>query len=160
NQHYGSNFTVVRDPSAMVDNWPLWSQAARAYYLLAAQNPQLSAAEGPNQVRADSIFKNGVLVRDHASQLNTPAATGLKHINPLFTGLFRDYLTKLGSFVSAAQNWARDSQVMNPQRQFDLWGDINQPVDVNALGTLQQSVPDCNGGSNVVPPSFVDGKNL
>ncbi|SDZ36120.1 hypothetical protein SAMN05421504_113148 [Amycolatopsis xylanica] len=147
-------------PDDRVPNADLWAQAARAYTLTAIQNPAFAAKEG--NVRADQIVANGKAIRDAAQRFSAPVNNPNAATNPLFAGLLNDNAAAVNAFTTATGRLAKDPVVMAPERQFDLFADVTQDIDVNKLPAPSfTKVGPCSGAGTVIDkPDFLTGKNL
>ncbi|MCP3798182.1 hypothetical protein NLX83_02820 [Allokutzneria sp. A3M-2-11 16] len=164
----------ISTPERPVANADLWAEAARAYTLVALQNPAFAKQEiGAGQVSANAsvLIDEGKRILAEAQKFSAPNASG-PATNPLFGKLLSENTRLTAELVNSFKDLERDPWVMDPNRPFNLFGPNGFDVDVNRMAvdpanphSKLHGVPDqigrCGDGWYQLPlPGFLNGRNL
>ncbi|SCE94219.1 hypothetical protein [Micromonospora mirobrigensis] len=139
-------------PTAGVANPSAWLLGARANLILQLQNPQYAAQVGAAETQ--STIAAGEAVNRRVRQFSAPGPDG--GTNALFQRLITDYRAATGQWKAALDEVGRAVRWVETDRDYDMWGSVDQ--DIPAAGRIADvpRIPYCGGGGSVSTPTRVN----
>ncbi|MCE7006023.1 hypothetical protein LWC34_24780 [Kibdelosporangium philippinense] len=147
----------------VVPNADFWAEAARAYAILSMQNPAhaMKETEGTGSARIKSMLLNADQIQQAAARISAPQADPNKATNPTFQNRLADYENKVKAFIDDLRTMQYRPEVMPPNRQFKLWENYSQQVDMTGkLPAPPDTIPGCGGEPSIQRPDFMTTTNL
>ncbi|MFC0109553.1 hypothetical protein [Kibdelosporangium aridum] len=100
-------------------NMDMWAEAARAYYLIASQNPQW-ATRDTAQGRANAILSSGSGLPASTAQFTAADPTAPDKVNKLFKGLDAEYRARMDNFTNSVRDMRFDVFPLD-RRDYDIF---------------------------------------
>ena len=141
-------------------NADLWALAARAYTLMAVQNPDLAAAEGTTRI--DDLVADGRLILTNTQLLGRPAADGSP--SALFTNLLTENADLRAKLPAALEKIGNTS--IPASRPYRLWDTtdgataFNQGVDFSKVDFNLTATVSCPKSDQMTRPVPLKGTSL